>query len=74
MTQTLIDLISAFKYSVKLGTRNIRVHVIAKLFFFVPCTLCMYAGPKGPALSSWSADIGVGRPYHSPGLHSSGGS
>ena len=71
MTQTLIDFISAFKYSVKIGTRKFSS---CKLFFFVPCTLCMYAGPKGLAPGSWSADIGVGRPYHSPGLHSSGGS
>ena len=33
----------------------------------------MHAGPKGLAASSWSADIGVGRPYHSPGLHHCGG-
>ena len=31
--------------------------------------LCMHAGPKGLAPGSWSADIGVGRPYHSLGLY-----
>ena len=41
------------------------------LFIFV--LLCMHAGPKGLEASSWSADIGVDRPDHSPGLHSSGG-
>ena len=35
--------------------------------------LCMHAGPKGLAASSWSADIGVGRPYHSLGVYYYGG-
>ena len=32
----------------------------------------MYAGPKGLASSSWSADIGIGRHYNSPALYHSG--
>ena len=41
------------------------------VFIFV--LLRMHAGPKRLAASSWSADIGVGTPYHSPGLHHCGG-
>ena len=36
--------------------------------------LCMHAGPKRLEASSWSADIGIGGPYNSPGLHHCGGS
>ena len=47
------------------------------MFFKVSCDyllfLCMYAGSKGLAASSWSADIGVGRPYHSLGVYYYGG-
>ena len=33
----------------------------------------MHADPKGLAASSWSADIGVGRPHNSPGVYYYGG-
>ena len=37
-----------------------------QLYFLL---LCIHAGLKGLASSSWSADIGVGRPSNSPSLH-----
>ena len=62
---------------------NAEVHVTVFTFFpdlFLPlrvyCKFCDYlllhAGPKGLAASSWSADIGVGGHYNSPGLYNSG--
>ena len=45
----------------------------SNMLLLYPLLLCMHAGPKGLAASSWSADIGVDRSYHSLGVYYYGG-